>query len=182
MTSLEYRQFLEYRDSEEYQQDLQRVFGRNDPMNERIKELADQRHSTIGIPGSDSWPEHTNRLRLVDRSIEVDLWDVFHDKTIDVIKAELDAWLRHVDYGYGEDAKFRIDLYGYDGGIELYLDVYRDETDTEYDKRIAKEAAIKEKARKARETKKEKARRVLMESEAAERAEYERLRAKFEDS
>lgn len=120
------------------------------------------------------------RLRVVDRREEVGLWDLFDERDFTDVKAELDKLESKVQYGQGETATFRIEPYGYDGGVELHLYVYRDETDAEYEKRLAKEAATKEKARLAREKKKEKARQVLMESEAAERAEYERLRAKFE--
>ena len=42
MTSFAYRQFLEYRDSLEYGQELQRLLGKKNTMNERIKELAEQ--------------------------------------------------------------------------------------------------------------------------------------------
>lgn len=118
------------------------------------------------------------RLRVIDRSIYLSLWDIFEGRNIVDVKAKLDV-LHEVDYGRGEDATFQIKPYGYDGGVELYLDVYRDETDSEYNKRIAKEAAEKERKRIASEKKKEKARQALMESEAAERAEYERLKAKF---
>lgn len=118
-----------------------------------------------------------DRQRVLSRSIELDLWDVFHNRNIDDAKAQLDA-VHKVDYGFGEDAKFRVE-YGYEY-TSVYMDVFRDETDAEYDKRKDKEAAAKEKSRIQREKKKEKARAILMESEAAERAEYERLRAKFE--
>ena len=117
-----------------------------------------------------------DRQRVLSRSIELDLWDVFHNRNIDDAKARLDA-VHEVDYGCGEDAKFRVE-YGYEY-TSVYMEVYRDETDAEYNKRKGKEAAAKEKARLARERKKEKARQVLMASEAQERAEYERLREKF---
>ena len=120
-----------------------------------------------------------DRLRVIDRSECVSLWELFDDRDFTDVKAELDKLESKVQYGQGETVNFRIEPYGYDGGVELYFDVYRDETDAEYNKRVAKEEAAKEKSRLARERKKEKARQVLMESEAAERAEYERLRAKF---
>ena len=119
------------------------------------------------------------RLRVVDRKEYVSLFDFLDGKEFFDVKEELDRLEQQVNYGLGEAAKFKVEPYGYDGGVELYLEVYRDETDAEYNKRQDKEAKAKEKARKARETKKERARQVLMESEAAERAEYERLRAKF---
>jgi len=118
------------------------------------------------------------RLRVLDRRIYVDIWDLFYGRTIDDVKSKLDA-IHIVDYGRAEDAKFVVEYVGYEGVQEVTIEVYRDETDSEYNKRIAKEAAEKERKRIASEKKKEKARQALMESEAAERAEYERLKAKF---
>jgi hypothetical protein len=119
------------------------------------------------------------RLRVVDRREDVGLWGLFDDNDFTAVKTELDKLESTVQYGQGEVARFCIEPYGYDGGVELHLYIYRDETDAEYEARLAKEEAKKEKARLASERKKDKARQVLMESEAAERAEYERLRAKF---
>lgn len=119
------------------------------------------------------------RLRVVDRREYVSLFDLLDEGDFFDVKEKLDKLEATVDYGGGEEAKFKVEPYGYDGGVELYMEIYRDETDAEYDKRMEKTAKAKEKARKARETKKERARKVLMESEAAERAEYERLREKF---
>lgn len=121
-----------------------------------------------------------DRMRVLTRSYDVSLWDLFDERDFTSVKAELDKLEASVQYGHGETANFRIEPYGYDGGFDLRLDIYRDETDAEYEARLAKEEAKKEKARLARERKMEKARQVLMENEAAERAEYERLRAKFE--
>lgn len=120
------------------------------------------------------------RLRVVARKEYASLYDLLDGEDFAGVKAALDKLEAQVDYGRGEDAKFVVEGYGYDGGVELYLEIYRDETDAEYNKRMAKNAAAKEKARLAREKKKEAARKVLMENEAAERAEYERLRAKFD--
>lgn len=121
------------------------------------------------------------RLRVLDRSEYVDLHDFIDGADFFDVKAELDKLEAKVDYSRGHTSKFRIEHYGYDGGVEVYLDVYRDETDAEYNKRLAKEELAKEKSRLRREKKKEAARKVLMESEAQERAEYERLRTKFEN-
>lgn len=68
------------------------------------------------------------------------------------------------------DVYFYISRYGYDGGKELTLRERREETDKEYNKRLAEE---KKDRLKAKETKALK--------EAKERAEYERLRKKFEN-
>lgn len=122
-----------------------------------------------------------DRQRVVDRKEWVSLFDLLDGRDFFNVKEELDKLEKQIAYERGEEAKFVVEPYGYDGGVELYLEITRDETDAEYTKRLDKEAKAKEKARKARETKKERARKVLMESEAAERAEYERLRAKFEN-
>ena len=118
------------------------------------------------------------RKRVLDRSFEVSLYDVFDGSQIDQVIAELRALDSRVDYGRGYDAKFRVEV-GYEY-TEVYMDVYRDETDKEYEARMLREEKTREKARKAREAKQEKARKELYQKEADERAEYERLRAKFE--
>lgn len=119
-----------------------------------------------------------DRQRVLDRSEQISLADLFDEMDFQQVHSGLNVLETQVDYGRGEDVKFRVE-YGYEY-TDVYMDVYRDETDAEYNRRLDKEAKAKEKARKARETKKERARKVLMATEAAERAEYERLRAKFE--
>lgn len=121
-----------------------------------------------------------DRLRLVDRSEYVSMFDTFDGEDFFSVKEKLDKLESLVAYGKGEEGKFRIECYGYDGGMELYLDIYRDESDAEYNKRMAKLDAAKEKARLAREKKKEKARQILMATEELERQEYLRLKEKFE--
>lgn len=124
--------------------------------------------------------ESASRLRVVDRKEYISIFDIFDGNNFFDVKEALDKLEALVAYGQGEEAKFNVEPYGYDGGVELYMEIYRDETDAEYNNRMEKNAKTKEKARLAREKKKEAARKVLMESEAAERAEYERLRVKFE--
>ena len=118
------------------------------------------------------------RKRVLDRSFEVRLYDVFDGTQIDQVIAELRALDSKVDYGRGYDAKFRVEA-GYEY-TDVYMDVFRDETDKEYEARMLREEKAREKARKAREAKQERARKELYQKEADERAEYERLRAKFE--
>lgn len=117
------------------------------------------------------------RKRVLDRSFDLDLNDIFDGRQIDDVIAELQALDSKVDYGRGNDAKFRVE-YGYES-TSVYMDVYRDETQKEFDARMLREERAKEKARKARETKLEKARQQLYQKEADERAEYERLKEKF---
>lgn len=66
---------------------------------------------------------------------------------------------------------FNVSPYGYDGGIELELWESREETDREFNKRVAEEK--KEREKKAAATKAKTDR---------EFAEYVRLKKKFEDA
>ena len=69
--------------------------------------------------------------------------------------------------------------YGYDGAYEIILTTYRLETDEEYFERINEEYRQAEKAERKRLDKLEKKKAKREADEAAERAEYERLKAKF---
>lgn len=66
---------------------------------------------------------------------------------------------------------FNVSPYGYDGGIELELWESREETDKEFNKRIAEEKKEREKKAAATRAKKDR-----------EFAEYVRLKKKFEDA
>lgn len=117
------------------------------------------------------------REKVLARSYELSLHDMFDGKTFHQVREEIDSLEKRVDYSVGETVRFRVE-YGYEY-TDVYMDIFRDETDKEYKKRLEKEEAAREKARIAREKRKERARQVLMETEASEREEYERLRAKF---
>jgi glyoxylase-like metal-dependent hydrolase (beta-lactamase superfamily II) len=69
------------------------------------------------------------------------------------------------------DVYFYISHYGYDGGKELTLRERREETDKEYEKRIADEKKVKAKAKETKALK-----------EAKEFAEFQRLKKKFESA
>jgi hypothetical protein len=66
------------------------------------------------------------------------------------------------------DVYFYIRNYGYDGGKELTLRERREETDKEYNKRLAEEKKDRLRTKEAKALK-----------EAKERAEFERLKKKF---
>ena len=82
-----------------------------------------------------------------------------------------------------KDSRFVIDFrpYGYDGGGDFVLQEHRWETDNEYDTRMKAHRASQEKAKKAAETRKQKALAKALRSEQDERELYEKLRAKFEN-
>lgn len=119
-----------------------------------------------------------DKQRVLDRSLGLSLGDMFDGQDFQQVKANLDAFEKRARYDRGEDVKFRVE-YGYEY-TDVYMDVYRDETDKEYASRLEGEAQARERARIAREKKKEKAREVLMATEAQEREEYLRLKAKFD--
>jgi hypothetical protein len=89
-------------------------------------------------------------------------FDLFDNKTPDeIIKAMNDFKATYPN----RDLYFSFETYGYDGGVELFVNERRLETDDEYLERVEKETLIKDKA-KVKELK--------------ELAEYKRLKAKFE--
>jgi len=121
----------------------------------------------------------SERKRVLDRSINVDFYNLFEGKRIDDAIADL---MRIQDENTRLDfldAKFRCEYYGDGGGFDFMLDVYRDETDKEYKTRLAKEQKLRDAllARKQKLSKRKKLQKLK--KEAAEREEYERLKAKF---
>lgn len=126
------------------------------------------------------WVSNMNdKLRVLDRWSIVDLEDLFHGNSVEQVSAKLWALESTIDYGKGEDAEFEVDSYD---PIEVFLYVFRDETDAEYQERKMREEKAQEKARKSRETKAAKARAILMAAEEQERADFERLKAKYGES
>lgn len=112
---------------------------------------------------------------VLDRSEYVSLDTMFDQCDFDGVRQYLGVLEKVLKSG--EDGKFRVE-WSYES-TDVYLDVYREETDKEYTLRLAKEEREREKRRLAKEKKLERARAALAETEELERAEYERLRAKF---
>ena len=100
------------------------------------------------------------------RDCYVDFYDVIDGHTPDEIIEKMQYYKERFK---GHDVYFSVESYGYDGGKELRLRERREETDKEFDKRMAEVA--KEKAAK----KKQKA-----DKDARELAEFMRLKKKFE--
>lgn len=71
----------------------------------------------------------------------------------------------------GRDIYFHTTYCGYDGGSELSIRERREENDEEFNARIQEETRVKEKQKKTKATR-----------DAKERAEYERLKKKYEES
>lgn len=108
--------------------------------------------------------------------------DLFDNKSVDEVISELhdieQKLISESDPSVKYEYKFSVEPdYEY---TEIYLNQYRYETDAEYQLRLEKNKKAKAKARAARERLKEKLRKELMATEAAEFAEYKRLQAKFE--
>jgi len=124
----------------------------------------------------------SKKKRVLDRRDQLFVSDLFDGRSFDDVLAELHSMAHRYEeevFTHDKEVRFEIDHYGYDGGIELYVRVDRWETDREYDKRRAREDAAKEKARKARETKKARALSTALSTEAEERELLARLQQKY---
>ena len=122
------------------------------------------------------------KKRVLDRRDPVYISDLFDGRAIDDVILELQSMLHKYEeeiFTRDKEVKFETEYYGYDGGMEVYAAVYRWETDKEYNKRLVQEEAVKERARKARETKKAKALAQALTTEAEERALLARLQEKY---
>lgn len=112
------------------------------------------------------------KLRVFDYRDEISIDELFDGRTFD----EVQLRLRELAAQYEErilsedcEVKFDVSHYGYDGGKDLYVDVYRWETDKEYKARMDADKKKRQKRVDAKAAK-----------EAIERATYERLKKKFE--
>ena len=122
------------------------------------------------------------RNQVLDRSDSVDITCLIDDNSLDEAICRLTS-LRDT---YKEECttlnrttKFNFDHYGYDGGFDAYIDVWREENDIEYNARIAHEEQIKKNKREAEQKKKDKARAILLATEAEERALLAQLQEKY---
>ncbi len=124
-----------------------------------------------------------SKKRVLDRRDHVDIVDLFDRRSLDDVILDLQSMLHRYEeeiFTHDKEVKFETEYYGYDGGLEVYVRVDRWETDTEDHRRRDKEEAAKEKARKARETKKAKALATALATEQEERELFEKLKKKFE--
>lgn len=122
------------------------------------------------------------KKRVLDRRDEVYINDLFDGRSFDDVILELQSMLHRYEeeiFTRDKEVKFETEHYGYDGGMNLYVRVQRWETDKEYGKRQAREQAAKDKAAKARATKKAKALAQALTTEQEERALFEKLKKKF---
>lgn len=124
----------------------------------------------------------SKRKRVLDRRDQIHISDLFDARTFDDVILDLQSMLHKYEeeiFTYDKEVKFETEYYGYDGGMELYVRVMRWETDKEYDKRQAREQATKDKAAKARATKKAKALAQALTTEQEERDLLAKLQAKY---
>lgn len=95
----------------------------------------------------------------------------FYDILDQMTPAEVIERMDELQAGYPDrDVFFNVSPYGYDGGLNLELWERREETDKEYEKRVAEEKRERDRKRAATKAKKDK-----------EFAEYVRLQKKFGD-
>lgn len=95
--------------------------------------------------------------------IQTDYYDLFNNKTPDEI---IELMNEFKDNYPNRDLYFRFVRYGYDGGVELFVNERRKENDKEYKDRMEQD---------------EKSSNKLKAKEAKELAEYKRLKAKYQD-
>lgn len=122
------------------------------------------------------------KKRVLDRRDEVYINDLFDGRSIDDVILDLQNMLHRYEeeiFTRDKEVRFETEYYGYDGGMNLYVRVMRWETDKEYERRIEMEQVLKERAAKAKETRKARALAQALEAEADERALYEQLKKKF---
>ena len=122
------------------------------------------------------------KKRVLDRREEVYINDLFDGRSIDDVILDLQSMLHRYEeeiFTHDKEVKFETEYYGYDGGMNLYVRVMRWETDREYAKRSEREAAAREKARLARETKKARALKQALATEEEERALLAKLQEKY---
>lgn len=123
------------------------------------------------------------KKRVLDRRDPIEISELFDGRSLDDVMLELHSLAQRYEpeiLGQDKEVRFETEYYGYDGGLTLCIRVMRWETDREYSKRLDREAVTKERARKARETKKAKALATALSTEQEERALFEKLRKKFE--
>jgi len=97
----------------------------------------------------------------------IDFYDVLDGKSPDGVVETMKDWQERFA---GRDVYFHVKRYEYDGDMAVELRERREETDKEYNKRIAEEKKVKDKAKESKKLK-----------EAKELAEYERLKKKFDN-
>ena len=107
------------------------------------------------------------RQQVLDRSIPIDLSSLLDCCTVEQVRQNLDEYQNCLTDG--RTGQFEVAHYGYDGGVELKFNVFRDETDDELKKRQEKNARERRRRRDERAA-----------QEAREREQYLRLKAKYE--
>lgn len=131
-----------------------------------------------------------DRMKLVICRFSLCISDTFAYRSLEGVISSLEESVNGIrakatqfmdkNYGGGEfDIHFEANYTGYDGGYEIDIVATRMETDEEYQQWVEKTTLQQEKCRLAREKRKESMRKKLMQTEAEERAEYERLKQKF---
>ena len=78
------------------------------------------------------------RQQVLDRSIPISLDSLLDGCTVEQVRRELDEYQKCLTDG--RTGQFEVEHYGYDGGVELKFNVFRDETDDELKKRQEKNA------------------------------------------
>ena len=121
------------------------------------------------------------RKLIKEQKEEISLYSLLDGQSFDGAIEELKELEQHFKKKYPKAIKLYLDIssYGYDGGVECYLMVERLEYDSEFTKRVASaekaKLAKEERQRKAEE----KARALILDTEAKEKELLKQLQAKY---
>ena len=125
-----------------------------------------------------------NKLRVLERQDPIHFDEMLDGLTLDdavlAFQKLHDQYAKEI-FNRDLDVRFATEYYGYDGGMNHYIKVWRWETDKEYQDRIDFESMVEQKKQKAKEARKAAALKKVLETEAEERQLYEQLKRKFED-
>ena len=122
------------------------------------------------------------RLRVLEFEEYIDIEDVFHNNTVSVVCEHLrmmEQEMREKSKGTDITVTFDVHYSGYSLAIDLSMELYRSETDSEYKDRLEQDAKRLAKRTARLKAKKELQNQKLIDSEAQERELFERLKQKF---
>lgn len=122
------------------------------------------------------------RLRVLEFKDYIDFEDVFHNNTVAGVCEHLrmmEQEMREKSKGTDITVTFDVHYSGYSLAIDLSMELYRSETDSEYKDRLEQDAKRLAKRTARLKAKKELQNQKLIDSEAQERELFEILKQKF---
>jgi hypothetical protein len=121
------------------------------------------------------------RKTVIEQGPEIDLYGLLDFETFDgaIAQLEREKEMYLLRYADAISIKFSVISAGYDGGVECRLVIERWETDIEFEKRKFKADKAKRAAAGRAQKAKQKAQKLLLATEAQEKALLKELQAKY---